>query len=186
MKTKVENQSSMFHNVQNLKISETAPAPINSDTPKTENSYQSPPPALFNWNTVAEVKQDNASSMFAPNNTSTASFFEDLDTSAGIPQAVNFFEGIDSPQRAAVPQAPVYAQEPQPNSPHSNSYNELGNLQDQLRIRVVQSEQLAANLNEIKHQLEIKQSETDKLQKALEQTQQEKIIQTSELQKVCK
>ena len=53
-------------------------------------------------------------------------------------------------------------------------------------MRVVQSEQLAANLNEIKHQLEVKQSKTDKLQKALEQTQQEKINQTSELQKVCK
>ena len=65
MKTKVEDQSSMLHNVQNLKISETAPVPINSDTPKTENSYQSPPPAVFNWNTVTEVKQDNASSVFA-------------------------------------------------------------------------------------------------------------------------
>ena len=78
MKTKVEDQSSMFHNVQNLKMSETAPVPINSDTPKTENSYQSPPPAVFNWNTVAEVKQDNASSMFAQNNTSAANFLRIL------------------------------------------------------------------------------------------------------------
>merc|ERR1711892_1367719 len=163
----------------------SAPVAISEHLENTEHLYKSPPPAVFNWNTAAENKEENASSFFAMpqgQNQSAASFFEDIGAQSDLPQVDNFFEGIDTNQPTAPSnQVPVY-QEPQPNSPHSNSYNELRNLQDQLRMKVVHSEQLSTDLGDLKHQLEVKQSEAGNLQQVLEQTKQENEQKMSELQ----
>merc|ERR1711892_692031 len=67
-------------------------------------------------------------------------------------------------------------------SPHSNSYNELKNLQDQLRMKVVHSEQLSTDLSDLKSQLESKQSESENLQKTLENIKHEKYQEICQLQ----
>merc|ERR1712106_824923 len=163
----------------------STPVAISEHVENTEHLYQSPPPAVFNWNTTAEDKEENASSFFAMpqgQNQSAASFFEDIGAHSALPQVDNFFEGIDTNQPTAPSnQVPVY-QEPQPNSPHSNSYNELRNLQDQLRMKVVHSEQLSTDLGDLKHKLEVKQSEAGNLQQVLEQTKQENEQKMLELQ----
>eukprot|EP00092_Neocalanus_flemingeri_P001893 GFUD01002020.1.p1 GENE.GFUD01002020.1~~GFUD01002020.1.p1 ORF type:complete len:4147 (-),score=1483.97 GFUD01002020.1:293-12733(-) len=164
----------------------TAPVVISQQVGTEEHQYQSPPPAVFNWNAANEEKDENVSSFFtAPQaqDQSAASFFEDIGEPSANPQFDNFFEGIDKPQPTAPSHpTPVYQQEPQPNSPHSNSYNELRNLQDQLRMKVVHSEQLSTDLTDLKIELETKQYEAENLEKALDQIKQEKCEQVSQLQ----
>jgi len=179
------SQSSQFSAGSELVMAATAPVKISHQQESHEHHYQSPPPAVFNWNAVAEVKEDNASAFFAAphQDHSAASFFEDIGAPSAVPQVDNFFEGIDTPQ-PTVPAHPtaVYQQEPQPNSPHSNSYNELVNLQDQLRMKVVHSEQLSTDLNDLRIQLEDKQLEAESLHTELEKVKVEKFQEISMLQ----
>ena len=184
------NQKTNIQNAEQGNMIATAPVQISQHIEPSEHHYQSPPPAVFDWNAVAEVKEENVANFFTTpqiQDQSATSFFEDIGAPPAIPQVDSFFEGIDTQQPTAPSHpAPTYQQEPQPNSPHSNSYNELRNLQDQLRMKVVQSEQLSVGLNDLKSQWEDKQCEAENLQQALTKLQEEKFEEMSQSQEAFK
>ena len=84
-------------NIQNGEqgnIIAAAPVQISQPIEPSEHQYQNPPPAVFDWNAVAEVKEENVANFFTSSQVqdqSAASFFEDICTSPVIPQVDSFF-----------------------------------------------------------------------------------------------
>ena len=130
--------------------------------PSVSPAESQPGPAEFTWNTAS-------TEFFSQPQQSTAgSFFEDLGSSPAVPQTENYLAAESSPQQ----------QQPEPPA---GDEEELCRLQEELGLKIVLSEQLAAELQELKLQLAELEAKSGQLILTNQTSEEEKVCLRTEL-----
>ena len=129
--------------------------------PSVSPAESQPGPAEFTWNTASNEFFSQ------PQQSTAASFFEDLGSSPAVPQTENYFAAESSPQQ-------------QPGPP-ARDEEELCRLQEELRLKIVLSEQLAAELQDVKQELAELEVKSGQLILTNQTSEEEKVCLRTEL-----